>query len=223
MRVLVVDDHPLYRQGLKALLRQLDPDVEVLEAGTVAQCIAMAHQERGLQLVLLDMYLPDCAHDEVVQRVKASFDGVPVVVVSGDEDPRLVRAAIDAGASGYVPKSTDPTLTVSALQLVLAHGVYLPLGAMRRERSGLHDAHPRFSDRQREVLEGLMHGKSNKLIARELGIAEGTVKAHLWAIFQVLDVSSRTAAMARAVELGLLPGRARPAALRVHKDERCDG
>ncbi len=209
MRVLVVDDHPLYRQGLKALLMQLDAEVEVVEAGTVAQCVAMAGDNLDVQLVLLDMYLPDCRAEEVVQRVKASFDGVPVVVVSGDEDPHLVRAAIDAGASGYVPKSTDPTITVSALQLVLAHGVYLPVGILERERSGAAISPPRFSERQREVLEGLMHGKSNKLIARELGIAEGTVKAPLWAIYQVLEVATRTAAMARAVELGLLPGRAR--------------
>jgi DNA-binding NarL/FixJ family response regulator len=209
MRVLVVDDHPLYRQGVKALLMQLDPEVEVLEAGTVAQCLAMSGDEPGPQLVLLDMYLPDCDPGEVVRRVKVGFDGVPVVVVSGDEDPQLVRSAIDAGASGYVPKSTDPSLTVSALRLVLAHGVYLPIGVMERESSGQSSTRPRFSDRQREVLDGLLHGKSNKLIARELGIAEGTVKAHLWAIFQVLGVATRTAAMARAVELDLLPGRAR--------------
>ena len=204
MNVLLVDDHPLFREGLKALLMGLDPSVQTEVAASVAQALAHA-QGPGVDLVLLDMNLPDVTHVEALRRVKAVFDEVPVVVVSADEDPALILATVDAGAAGYIPKSTDPEVTIQALRLVLAHGIYLPASALR------HAPAPAFaasqpaplSQRQQDVLTRLLQGKPNKIIARELDIAEGTVKAHLWAIYQTLGVSSRAQAMYRVHELGL--------------------
>lgn len=216
MHVLVVDDHPLFRQGMKALLQGLEPQVAVTEAGSVREALGRAQGAARIDLVLLDMSLPDCSRLAALEAVKAAFEEVPVVVVSADEDPSLVRAAIEAGASGYVPKSSDSALTVNALRIVLAHGVYLPPNVLcMAPPAGSAPAAPVFSARQGEVLAGLLRGQSNKVIARELGIAEGTVKAHLWAIYQVLGVTTRTMAMYRAFELGLIdgntPGAAPPA------------
>jgi DNA-binding NarL/FixJ family response regulator len=210
MRVLIVDDHPLYREGLTALLLGLEPELQATGVGSVPEAIAVATCDPPFDLVLLDMNLPRIAGLEALRRIKTAFEGVAVVVVSGDEDPALILQTIDAGAAGYIPKSTDSALTIQALRVILARGVYLPKGILaadaggRGRRSEVPNTAPEMSAKQRAVLDRLLQGKSNKVIARELDIAEGTVKAHLWAVYQMLGVTSRTQAMCRMHELGLL-------------------
>jgi DNA-binding NarL/FixJ family response regulator len=205
MNVLLVDDHPLYREGVKALLFGLDPTIVVIGVSRVAEALAAAGDQH-IDLVLLDMNLPGASRLQALSEVKALFEGASVVVVSGDEDPVLVLGAIDAGASGFIPKSTDPAVTIQALRLVLAHGVYLPPMALQHaaQRAAPAAAPPTLSAKQRAVLQRLLQGKANKVIARELDIAEGTVKAHLWAVYQTLGVNSRSQAMCKAFELGLV-------------------
>jgi DNA-binding NarL/FixJ family response regulator len=213
MHVLIVDDHPLFREGLKALLGALDANVRASDVGTVAEAVALNTPDDAPDLVLLDMNLPGVGRLDALREIKAAFEACSVVVVSGDEDPALIRAAIDAGAAGYIPKTTDSGLTIQALRLVLANGIYLPkvaLGAAgsqatasSRGTGGATADRPEFSGRQLAVLTCLLQGKANKVIARELHIAEGTVKAHLWAIYQALGVSSRAQAMYRVHELHL--------------------
>jgi DNA-binding NarL/FixJ family response regulator len=210
MRVLIVDDHPLYREGLKALLSGLDSDLDATDVSTVVEAVALAQTDPPFALVLLDMNLPGANHLTALQQIKAAFESAAVVIVSGEEDPTLILQTIEAGAAGYIPKSTDSAVTIQALRLVLAHGVYLPAHALRHMSSvATHTAivpkdAPELSERQRAVLRCLLQGKANKVIARELDIAEGTVKAHLWAVYQMLGVNSRAQAMYRAYELGLL-------------------
>jgi DNA-binding NarL/FixJ family response regulator len=134
-----------------------------------------------------------------------------VVVVSAEDDPNLIHRAIEAGAVGFIPKTTDQSVIINALRLVMAHGVYLPPSALAHGPSDASDrrgaqviAMPTLSERQRGVLRLLLRGKSNKLIARELNLAEGTVKAHLWSVYQLLGVSTRVQAMYRVYELGML-------------------
>jgi DNA-binding NarL/FixJ family response regulator len=201
MNVLLIDDHPLYREGMKALLFGLDPDIQVNCCSGVLEATSV---QVHVDLVLLDMHLPGTSHLEALARVRELFEGASIVVVSADEDPRLVLGAIDAGASGYIPKSTDPELTIQALRIVLAQGVYLPQAALRQVAQVRSAPVPTLSDKQTAVLQRLLQGKANKVIARELDIAEGTVKAHLWAVYQALGVSSRSQAMCKAFDLGLL-------------------
>jgi DNA-binding NarL/FixJ family response regulator len=208
MFVLIVDDHPLFREGLKALLQGLDPGVRIAAFASVADTLTGFPADAAPDLVLLDMTLPGTSRLEALAAMRTRFESAAVVVVSGDEDPALIRDAIEAGAAGYIPKTTDPMLTIQALRLVLANGTYMPRAAL--ERQACHVAPgaapqelPHFSERQLAVLKALLHGKPNKLIARELDIAEGTVKAHLWAVYQALHVSNRAQAMYRAHELGL--------------------
>lgn len=226
VRVLIVDDHPLFREGLKGLLIGLDPAVEVHQAASVADAQRMAGQP--FDLVLMDLQMPGTYGMDALLRIKTLFDESAVVVVSGDESPSTIQSAIQHGAAGYVPKSTDPSVTTHALRLVLAQGTYLPPEALSSPGAAQtplrrHDdpqpgtgpgvvhqgpasapTWPRdLSQRQLAVLRCLLQGKPNKVIAREIGIAEGTVKAHLWAVYQLLGVNNRAQAMYRAHELKL--------------------
>ena len=209
MHILIVDDHPLFREGLKTLLAALEPGVRVSDAGSVAEAVALRGDDAP-DLILLDMNLPGTSRLDALHQVKAAHEGASVVVVSGDENPLLIRSAVDAGAAGYIPKSTDASLTIQALRLVLANGIYLPRAALTAGAAAPQPASaagtPEFSDRQLAVLKCLLQGKANKVIARELSIAEGTVKAHLWAIYQALGVNSRAQAMYRVHELHLFDG-----------------
>lgn len=210
MRVLIVDDHPLYRAGVRALLAGLDPDLTALDVASVTDALRLADAAESFDLVLLDMNLPGINRLDALRQVKARFESAAVVVVSGDEDPALIVSTIDAGAAGFIPKSTDPGVTIQALRLVLAHGTYLPAHALRHVADATQrpldsgSAVADLSERQKAVLLRLLQGKANKVIARELGIAEGTVKAHLWSVYQLLGVTSRAQAMCRVHALGLL-------------------
>jgi DNA-binding NarL/FixJ family response regulator len=136
MRVLIVDDHPLYREGLKALLTGLDPGVETVDSADVSEAERLVGTVPGFDLILLDMNLPGTSRLAALQRVKAAFEAACLVVVSAEEDPALITQVIDAGAAGYIPKNTDVEVTIRALQLVLAHGIYVPSHALR-SMSGL--------------------------------------------------------------------------------------
>jgi len=209
MHVLIVDDHPLFRTGLKALLYELDSNIETAEAATLGEVCHLGEMGNIFDLVLLDMNLPDGNGLDVLRRAKEVFDASLVVIMSATEDPHLIRSAIDMGACGYIPKTTNPAVTVNALRLVLAHGIYLPLNILQGMGGDgatftkeLECSQPSLSERQLAVLQRLLQGKPNKIIARELAIAEGTVKAHLASIYQVLNVATRSQAMARAHQLG---------------------
>ena len=210
MRVLIVDDHPLYRAGVRALLSGLDPDAQADDVANVTEALQLAQDQPAFDLILLDMNLPGVNRLEALKQIKAAFETSAVVVVSGEEDPALILASIEAGAAGFIPKSTDPTITMQALKLVLAHGTYLPLHLLRHLEgvsSATHSAGAaaiQLSERQRAVLLQMLQGKSNKIIARALGIAEGTVKAHLWSVYQLLGVNSRAQAMCKVHALELL-------------------
>jgi DNA-binding NarL/FixJ family response regulator len=211
MRVLLIDDHPLFREGLKGLLLGLEPSVQVEQAGSVDAAEAL--QGLSFDLVLMDLNMPGSQGMDALSRTKALFEAAAVVVVSGDESPSTIQSAIQHGAAGYVPKTTDPSVTIQALRLVLAQGTYLPPEALRQPGTTPETATApatstpnwpkELSPRQLAVLRCLLQGKPNKVIAREIGIAEGTVKAHLWAVYQLLGVSNRAQAMYRAHELQL--------------------
>lgn len=211
MRVLIVDDHPLFRAGLIALLYELDSNAVAAEAACIRQVRDLRDRGETFDLVLLDLDLPDGQGLEVLSQVKEMFEESLVAIMSATEDPHIIRTAIDAGACGYIPKTTNPAVTVNALRLVLARGIYLPPNILilgDTEKFGSRYAplpacpQPSLSSRQLAVLQRLLQGKSNKVIARELSIAEGTVKAHLASIYQFLDVTTRSQAMYRAHQLG---------------------
>lgn len=216
MKTLLVDDHALFREGLALLMAHGFPDVGLLQAGNLTEALDLIAAHGDVQLVLLDLNLPDARGLAGLQQLRAAAADVVVVVMSADESPATVLAAIEAGAAGFVPKTARSGVMKAALQVVLAGGVYLPpevLGHARPTVStpvtadgGDDDGPAGLSPRQLDVLRLLVAGKANKLICRELDLSESTVKTHLAAIFRKLDVTSRTQAVVAAAQLGLRLG-----------------
>jgi len=210
VRVLLVDDHVIFRQGLKFLLSDLDESLSFAEAGTGAQALKEIGEQMP-SLVLLDLNMPGTDGLDTLRAVLEAAPSIPVAILSGEEDPSLIRSAIDAGASGFVSKTSSSDILVAALKLILDGGIYLPASALR-SREPLGSGSPeengiaeQLSERQTAVLLRAIQGQANKVIAVELGIAEGTVKTHLSAAFKILGVNNRTEAVFAAAKLGLKP------------------
>ena len=208
MNLLLIDDHALFREGLKFLLRSLDAALQVDEAGNCARALEHA-AARSYDIVLLDLRRPGVEGLDALAALREAMPHAPLVVLSGEDNPAVVRAAIERGAMGFIPKSSTPEVLIQALRLVLAHGVYLPptvLGATPvpapPDAAG-QSVLPGLTPRQMDVLRCVIQGKSNKLIARELDVSEGTVKAHLSSVLRALDAHNRTEAVYAAAKLGL--------------------
>lgn len=211
MKVLLVDDHALFRRGLRLMLHELAPDMDLSEADSCAHALEMAHE--AFDLVLLDMNMPGVNGLDALRAVKQAWPSALVVVLSGEEGAQLVRDAIEHGACGFISKSATPEVMIQALQLVLAKGIYLPPQLL-----GMRSANPAaalapgplpaqfaigMTERQTQVLRLALRGASNKAVARELGISEGTVKSHLSTAYRLLNVRNRTEALYSAARQGL--------------------
>jgi len=209
MKLLIVDDHPILREGLAALLRQIGPDTAVLLAGSVAEGLAQVEHNPDLDIVLLDLAMPDGGGLPAIREFGARRPTLPVVVVSSSEDAEDVRRALAAGALGYVPKSANPQTLLAALRLVLGGDVYVPPLLLAEQRAAARsnpaiDRPNRLTPRQLDVLKLLAAGKSNKEIGAALALSDKTVKAHVTAIFRAFDVVNRTQAASAARQAGLL-------------------
>ncbi len=210
MRVLVVDDHPLIREGLSNLLRQLNPGVAVDEATSVEQALQILAQGDPLTLALLDLNLPGADGMSLLADMRRDRPEVPVVVLSGNDSRANVIAAIEAGAMGFISKRTSTTVFVGALQLVLAGGIYIPPQALaldapapRADQPSVMPADIGLTQRQAQILALLVQGKPNKLICRALGISDSTVKAHISSVLRILGVDNRTEAVIKLGRLGV--------------------
>ena len=214
MRVLLIDDHEIVWSGTQRMLARLAREVAPgasfgFEAvRSVAEAVRLPAE--GVDLVLLDYHLPGLAGLEALAAVKAHFESTPVCLQSAESDPARVRALIEAGAAGFVPKSYSLDEMEAALRVVLRHRTYLPAefvlaedSTRSRESDELKsDELAQFIDnemspRQRQVLALAVQGLPTKLIARRLGIAEGTVKVHLSMVYRAMGVRNRTDALCR--------------------------
>lgn len=205
MRILIGDDHVLFREGLRRLLEQIKGESEFLEASNFNELLDMAGTGGPVDLVLTDLRMPGWPGFGGITMLRERQPNAKVVVISASEAHADVRDALEHGAAGYIPKSSSVKIMLSALDLVFSGGVYVPPTVLRdggeTEARPVPPADPALeqllTQRQREVLERLREGKSNKQIAHELGLSEGTVKIHMTAIFKSLGVRNRTqAAMA---------------------------
>ncbi|WP_146165896.1 response regulator [Stenotrophobium rhamnosiphilum] len=210
MNVLLVDDHELFRSGLKFLLADLVENISFFEAPSCAVAIELAAKSK-FDIVLLDLHLPGVSGLDALALLRERIEEAIIVVVSAEEDRGVIHQIIEAGAAGYIPKASSHAIMMAALRLVLAGGVYLPAhtiaAKLPSQESSTENSHQtaikNLTERQIATLRIAMQGKANKVIARELNISEATVKAHLSSVFRVLGVRNRTEAVFAAAKIGL--------------------
>jgi DNA-binding NarL/FixJ family response regulator len=200
MKVLVVDDHPLIREALRNVLAEIDPQFELLESADSAGALRIATSWPDIDLVLLDLNLPDCEGFATLEELRRRRPATAVVVCSARHDHRTVTHAIALGAVGYIPKSTSHEVMVSALKLVCAGGMYLPPEVLSANNRSMD-----LTARESQVLALMLEGNSNKRISNQLGMAETTVKNHVTAILKALGATNRTEAVLAAGRLGWKP------------------
>ena len=204
MRALIVDDHPLMREAVSSLLRELRPQVQLLLAGTLAQAQRLLTEQPALHAAVLDLQLPDGDCEALVRRLREQYGpGLRMFVLSASTQSADARRVLRAGANGYCPKGECHQTMASALRLVLEGGDYLPPLLLSNEGAPPGRA-TGLTARQEQVLALLANGRSNKAIADELAIAERTVKLHVQALFDLLGANNRTHAVSRARQAGLL-------------------
>jgi DNA-binding NarL/FixJ family response regulator len=206
MDVLLVDDHPILHETLRAVVASVAPQAQFHGETDLGGGVATARQLKDLQLVLLDLMLPGCTGMDALVHFRKMLPRARIVVISATEDSASVRAALEAGAVGYLPKTSAPKVIAEALRAVLEGGSYVPpqaLGAVPQRKTPPTLADLGITERQADVLRLVTKGLSNSEIARELNIAENTVKQHAHAAYRALGVSSRTAAIIALAKMGI--------------------
>ena len=221
IKILLADDHALYREGISHILDALEADVTIIEACDYAEAFQVARQHDDFDLALVDLVMPGMNPGEDrfegLRTLRAELADVPIVVISASDDREHVLKAVNCGAVGYIPKTLDSKVVLGAIRLVFAGGMYLPPTVLDEHHEEtirvlkVADGRPdsdlprlRLTPRQMDVLFSLVKGKSNKEIARELSLAEPTIKLHVTALLKGLQVNNRTQAAVKAAQLGIV-------------------
>jgi len=209
MKILVVDDHSLITDALSVLFLDLDPQAEVLTARTAEGGMEMLEKHPDLDLVVLDLGMPGVSGTSLLESMVAHSPEMKILVLSGQQDPRNVMRVLQLGAAGFVPKSMASDTLLAAVKFVLSGGVYIPadlldevnrvalVGTAERPRE-VGASRVELTERQEQVLHLLARGAPIKIICRELGLSEGTVKTHVTAIYRAFNASNRTEALLAA-------------------------
>jgi two-component system nitrate/nitrite response regulator NarL len=201
VKILIADDHPLYREAVSLQVRRLYPDARIEEVASLQELHALAVQSPAPRLMLVDFHMPGMSIEALAALI-AEFPKVPLAVISGMARAADIRAAVQAGARAYIPKTSTPDYFAQVLQMLLAGGTSIPADILL-DQGGGGDTGWEFSTREREVLKGVALGQSNKEIGRDLGLAEVTIKLHLRNLFRKMGARSRAEVAVMAVRAGL--------------------
>lgn len=219
LHIVIADDHALVRGGLSLLIRSANDHIRVTETNSFQETVKCLSEDPDIDLLLMDLMMPGMEGTTGVDHICKTFPGVPVAVISVKEDTDTIRKVLRAGASGYIPKTSPPKVTTSAIDLILSGGIYLPPHLLGHEDSrndtslswstesefnanaGGEAKAMGITPRQKEVLDLLSVGKPNKEIAEILGLTPGTVKMHVSRIFKQMNVSNRTEAVAKYTQM----------------------
>lgn len=208
MKILIADDHALFRDGLAMRLEEINPDIILHQAPTFSQALKILDKETDINMVIVDLDMPDMKWEDGIRELKSKSPNSSLVVISASEDIRNIRKILATGIKGYIPKRSDPKIMHNALKLILDGGTYIPPALIEtsseNSSNGYKNSNKTLTNRQSQVLDLIAQGKSNKQIAYEMGVSEATVKLHINALLRSLKVNNRTQAVVTAQKLGII-------------------
>ena len=217
MKVLIAEDHVLFRDALANLLKQIDAAVSITGVAKYSEAFAELDSGNVFDLIILDLDLPDRNWEDGLNRLREKSGATKIVVVTASEDCQTMSRSLAADIVGYIPKSLDPKILHGAIQIIIDGGTYIPINAVNCQSNEYKSAAPAsgrknddglaqrmLTNRQQEVLKLIAEGKSNKQIAYEMNVSEATVKLHINALLRTLNVNNRTQAVITAQKLGIL-------------------
>ncbi len=208
-KILIIDDHPLFRDSLSRILSQEDfkgEKPEIFCAEDAPSALKMINDHQDLDMVLTDIDMPGMDGLTLLQQIKTFLPDAIIVMISGSEQVADVQKALSFGAQGFIQKSSETSVLLAALKLILAGGTYIPPLLLEQQAATIpaREETVALTSRQMDILRYLHQGYQNKVIAYELDLSEATVKVHVRHIFSVLGVKNRTQAVQKALELGIL-------------------
>lgn len=220
MKILVADDHELFLKGLELVLQDLDKNMQLVFAKNYTEMFQIVEKEQDFNLVLTDLAMPGSNWLDAIAQIHSSLPDTPIIILSAVFDREIVQKTIEIGVSGYIPKTSSNAVILSAVNLVMSGGVYIPAELLNNDLKNEFAALKQFIEitpsknveenikiltpRQIDVIKCIAQGHSNKQIAYDLGLTEGTVKLHVTAILKLLNVYNRTGAVMEATRLGLI-------------------
>ncbi len=221
MKILIADDHELFLQGLEFILQKQYPEAQIVLASNYNDIFKILKEQKDFDLILTDLAMPGANWLDALKQIHTDCPDVPIIIISAVFDRQILQKTFDIGVSGYVSKSFSNSLIISAINLVMAGGIYVPpevlqmsvqsspepmrelLASLNEPKSDTTDNNI-LTPRQKEVLACLAEGLSNKQIAYRLGVSEGTIKIHITLLLRALEVTNRLAAVRKAVQLGII-------------------
>lgn len=204
MKILIADDHALYRDGLRLNLHNLLPDAQIIDAASFNQAVEMLKNNPDTTLVLADLDMPEMNWEEGIKAMQAALPNVRIGIISASEDIHTIKKILEMGICCYLPKNIDTKVLNSALGLVLNGGTYYPPSLLTSNSQNILANGKKLTNRQFEVLRYLSQGLSNKQIAYQMSVSEATVKLHINALLRALGATNRTQAVIKAQKNGLI-------------------
>lgn len=207
MKILIADDHALFRDGLSMNLEKLAPNAVVSQAADFVQAQKIAASEPNLNLIIVDLDMPGMKWEDGLRELRKAAPEARVVILSASDENKNVKKALELGVAGYISKRMDTKVLNSALKLIIDGGTYLPPSIMEAGNAGVLGRRTngkRLTARQSEVLSYVAEGMSNKQIAYEMGVSEATVKLHINALLRAIGATNRTQAVILAQKMGII-------------------
>ena len=207
MKILIADDHALFRDELASRLEEINPDIVLMQAPSFSQSLKIIEKEPDLDMMIVDLDMPDMHWEESIEQLRQKSKNINIVVISASEDMRKIRKIMTNGIKGYIPKRLEPKIMLKALKIIVEGGIYMPSAFAENNYTININSNCRsktLTNRQSQVLDLIAEGKSNKQIAYEMGVSEATVKLHINALLRSLKVNNRTQAVVTAQKMGLI-------------------
>lgn len=208
MKILIADNHALFRDGLSLRLKEILPDAQIQQVSSYSQILKILAAEKDIDLLFLDVEMQDMPWQDALRQIRAAAPNTKIAVISASEDSRTIRLILATGINGYISKRIEIKEFFNAVQFILEGGVYVPAiqndNVFYNNLSGKSGGIKTLTNRQSQVLDLIAQGKSNKQIAYDMGVSESTVKLHINALLRSLHVSNRTQAVITAQKMGII-------------------